>query len=483
MKIYQLRLMAATCSLAIGLSAEALAQNSNLKKFEITSSDIYRRGDNLVVSTGIDLTDVKMEAERTMIIYPTIEDGENRKVMPEVIVNGRNKHILYQRNPNKTAYTEVRRKNGTVQSVSYKQEIAYQPWMQNAQMVLYVDICGCGGNPEENTAVSVANMGNLPLNNAADWLPTVAYIVPNAEAVKNRAESGKAFLDFPVNKTNILPDYRNNPRELQSIKETIDKVKNDANVKITHIDIHGYASPEGTYANNERLAKGRAEALKLYVLKQYDFAEDIFSVTSTPEDTEGMRNFIATSTADEKEEALQLMDNGKDADSQEALLRKLNSGKLFRTLVDSCFPALRRSEYEVAYEVKPFSVAEAKEVLKNRPQQLSLQEFYAIAQTYEPGSDEYNETFETAVRMFPDDAAANLNAASTALRKRDLKAAAKYLSRSDANAPETQNNRAVLHYLEGKIQDAKGEFEAAANRGSEAAAKNLKEITISLNNQ
>lgn len=46
---------------------------------------------------------------------------------------------------------------------------------------------------------------------------------------------------------------------------------------------------------------------------------------------------------------------------------------------------------------------------------------YLVAQEMEPGSDEYNATFATAVRMFPDDPVANLNAANTALRLGDMK--------------------------------------------------------------
>lgn len=96
------------------------------------------------------------------------------------------------------------------------------------------------------------------LHHAADC----CFVSPAVEAVKNRAEEGRAYLDFPVNQTKIYPEYRRNPSELEKIKATVDVVKNDANTQITEIDITGYASPEGRYASNARLAQGRAEALK-----------------------------------------------------------------------------------------------------------------------------------------------------------------------------------------------------------------------------
>jgi len=82
------------------------------------------------------------------------------------------------------------------------------------------------------------------------------------EERKLREESGRAYLDFPLNETIIYPEYRNNPAELAKIKRSIDLIKNDTNVVISHIDIHGYASPEGPYSNNERLARERTQTLE-----------------------------------------------------------------------------------------------------------------------------------------------------------------------------------------------------------------------------
>ncbi len=62
---------------------------------------------------------------------------------------------------------------------------------------------------------------------------------PKAEAKKVRAEKGEAYLSFVVNKSYILANFRENATELKKITSTIDLVKNDKNVEITDIDIHG----------------------------------------------------------------------------------------------------------------------------------------------------------------------------------------------------------------------------------------------------
>ena len=77
----------------------------------------------------------------------------------------------------------------------------------------------------------------------------------------------------------------------------------------------------------------------------------------------------------------------------------------------------------VQSEVRPFNVDEAKELLFTRPQSLSLQEMFMVAQTYPVDSNEYLEVFETAARLYPTDTTANLNVAIAALNRQDLRTA------------------------------------------------------------
>ena len=106
-------------------------------------------------------------------------------------------------------------------------------------------------------------------------MPAYVYIRPKAEPKINVLE-GSAYIDFPVNRTEIHENYRRNPAELQKILNTIDAVKNDVDTRIISVSIKGYASPESPYSNNERLAMGRTKTLKEYVRKQYDFADSLF---------------------------------------------------------------------------------------------------------------------------------------------------------------------------------------------------------------
>ena len=282
----------------------------------------------------------------------------------------------------------------------------------------------------------------------------LAYIEPQAEKEKSRHLSGKAYLSFLVNKTDIRRDYRNNAAELSKVEETINVVRKDPNTTITHIDIHGYASPEGSYQSNARLAEGRAQAFKDYVQQLIDLPAGIFSVASTPEDWDGL---IA---ALDNPELLAIAQSDADPDVKERQMKQRYPTQWKQLLAD-VFPALRHSDYYVSYTIRPFTVEEARDIIRTKPQQLSLNEMFLVANTYAPGSKDYDEVFETAVRMYPDDETANLNAAVIALRKDDLTTAARYLTKA-GNSAEAQNARGVLAAKQGHYADAEKAFSLSA---------------------
>jgi tetratricopeptide (TPR) repeat protein len=170
-------------------------------------------------------------------------------------------------------------------------------------------------------------------------------------------------------------------------------------------------------------------------------------------------------------------DESLDYDTRELRLRSIEGGKSYAALLKDCYPALRHSDYKVQYVVRGFSVDEAKDIIKSRPQQLSLNEMFQVAQTYESGSEEFNEVFEVAVRMFPDDPTANINAAAIELQQRNWKQAEKYLLKSDPQAGATKNNEGVLWMMQGQLDKAETLFNEAKALGSAEAAKNLEEIS------
>ena len=150
---------------------------------------------------------------------------------------------------------------------------------------------------------------------------------------------------------------------------------------------------------------------------------------------------------------------------------------MYRELLRDCYPGLRHTDYVIHYTVRPYSVEEAKALLKTRPQLLSLEEMYLVAQTYEEGSEEFNEVFDIAVRMYPEDPIANINAAAMELKRGNADLAVRYLERADKSSAAAQNNQGVYYLMTGDLNQAEACFNKAKELGSAQADANLEEVS------
>lgn len=460
----------------LGGKAQTLYKN----QMRIENQSITRSDDNNVLTINLDIVlqeSLDLTSNNMATLTPFLEANGKTKVLKPIVVYGRKREIVNKRNhaTPQNVYTVIRRERNKEQKINYLVQMPYEAWMRTADMKLNIDLCGCCDVVEEKSGELITRLNISPLV----VKPSIAYITPQAEAIKHRTVEGSAFLDFPVNKYIIYPEYRRNTIELAKIRATIDTVRNDNTTTLTSIKIHGYASPEGGYANNERLAKNRTQALVDYVTSYYHFDKNLITSESTPEDWEGFRKFIASSSLDKKDEILRLMDDDSmDIDKKEREIAKLAGPQGYQYIMNDCYPGLRHSDYTVNYTVRGFNLEESKEIINRRPQLLSLQEIYRIAESCEPGSEEFNHSFQVAATMFPEDPIANLNAGAMEIQKGgDMTTAKRHLAKADQKAGETLNNLGVIALLEGDLEAAEKYFKAAKAAGLSAQADaNLKEL-------
>ena len=414
----------------------AQAQQLAGGKILVDSVLARKNGNQMDVAFRMNLNDLKMKSEQQLVFTPVMVGADSIALNP-VIIQGRNQAVRYRRladskkNPQAQVVT---RKNKTQQQVYFTQSVPYQKWMKKFKLSVKEDLCGCG-NLIEQDDTPIADIDRTPK------ITKDFFVQPKAEAKKVRAEKGEAYLSFKLNKSDILADFRENATELRKITSTIDLVKNDKDVSITNIDIHGYASPDGPYDNNKRLANNRAAALRNYVSNLYTIDDKLFTYHATPEDWEGFKKKVEASDLADKTAILAIANSSLAPDAKDQKIKKLYPAS-YRYIMSEIYPRLRHSDYTVTYTVRPFDIEEAKVILKTKPQQLSLQEMYLVAQTYEPGSPEFNEVFDIAVRLFPDDETANLNAACTDLQKGDLVTAEKHLAKA-GNSKEAERIRKI----------------------------------------
>lgn len=452
MKHYILSL-AALLGIAIGTQAQSV------KGVSVKDLRMERNKNYMSVKMTLDISRLNVRSNRAVLLTPRIV-GENDSIdLRSVGVYGRNRYYYYVRNgvSDITGGKEISfQKKEAPKTLVYEDIVPYREWMDASALALWREEYGCCseimGNEREELCQHI-----VPIK------PQMLYVTPESIPKTNEV-SGQAFIDFPVNITEILPDYRENQKELAKIHATISPLTEDGDITIKGFSIKGFASPESPLANNLRLAKGRTAALKEYVCNLYDFSAVKVDTAYTAEDWEGLRAFVERSNLEHRNEILALIGSDRHLDEKERAIKRLYP-KDYKFLLENCYPALRHSDYRIAYVIRSYTdIEEIKRVYRERPQNLSQGELYSLAQTMEQGSDEFNEVFETAVRMFPSDTVANYNAANNAMQRGDLEAAERYLSKT-GNMPKATYAKAVLAYLREDYDTAAVLFEESKKKG------------------
>ena len=467
----------------------AMAQDRSYEGTVIVEPiQLEQRGDFLHIDINFILRDVKVKSARGVDFIPQLVSSTRTYNLPRVSIKGHDEYMAYERRlavmstKEKKSYEHPyvvekgrKRKNDTIQ---YRYILPYEAWMEDAKLTLQRDECGCGESTLMNVEQLIDKVTLERILFPYVVAPHLAYLQPVAEEVKRRDIQAECFLDFEVNKINIRPEYMNNPKELAKIRTMIDDLKADPSIKVNRLDIIGYASPEGSLANNKRLSEGRAMALRDYLATRYDFSRNQYYIIFGGENWEGLVNALDTIDIEYKDEILDIIKNIPIDKGREAKLMQFRGGAPYRYMLRNIFPSLRVAICKVNYDIKNFNVDEAREVIKKRPQNLSLNEMFLVANTYPAGSQEFIDVFETAVRMYPEDEVANMNAATAALSRNDLVSAERYLNMvcSMKHLPEYTNAMGVLMLLKGEYDDAEKYLKAAAESGLEAAGHNLEEL-------
>lgn len=438
-----------------------LADAKGISPVGVDGISFDRHGDYMVIDMTLDFKPTDVESSRAQVLTPLIisENGDTL-ALPSVGVYGRQRYIQYLRNGrhplgtisnDKFAISNYTAASGNDQSIfknserpsgfAYHADTPYQDWMANSKLIMRRQLYGCADCLIAERLDPVSDYFQVD-----PTIPEIVYFQAKDTGAKIETLEGSAFVDFPVNQTIIYPEYRNNVRELGKIQSTIDTVYNDKDVTITGVWLKGYASPESPYSHNTDLAIGRTAALKKYISQLYKFPDNIMATDYEPEDWADLRRFVSNSNMDHKEEIIVMIDSNMEPDAKEAKIKRTYPAE-YKFMLQNFYPALRHTDYRITYEIKRFDdLNKIREVMRTKPNRLSLREFFLLGNATEPGSDEFNDVYETAVRMYPDDPTANINAANAALQRRDFEKADQYLKRA-GDSPEAIYARGSLAFL------------------------------------
>ena len=251
--------------------------------------------------------------------------------------------------------------------------------------------------------------------------------------------------------------------ELQSVgikdlARVLKEINDDAEGRaLEAIEVSAYASPDGSYDVNERLAERRQNVSADYLRKELKKIKMDANIDTryTAEDWDGFQELVKQSNLQDKQVILSVLSMYEDPEEREQQIR--NMSHIYTDIKDGILPELRRARLIVNYEIIGRSDEEIVAQYKQDPSKLSVEELVYGANTLMETPAEQRQWNQTLQRLYPNDYRALNNLAQLAYNEGDLQQAAQYLQQAknvNTKASEVNTNLGLLALREGNLQQA-----------------------------
>lgn len=224
------------------------------------------------------------------------------------------------------------------------------------------------------------------------------------------------------------------------------------------IEVSAYASPDGSYDLNEKLAEKRQDVSTGYLekqLKHIDMQADI-NTRFTAEDWDGFQELISQSNLQDKDVILRVLSMYQDPEEREQQIRNMSS--VFTEIAEGILPELRRARLIVCYEVIGRSDDQIMEQYAQDASKLSIEELIYGANMLVEDTGVRKQWYETCMKLYPNDYRAYNNMAQLAIMEGNSTAASSWLmkaKKANDKAAEVNANLAILALQEnGDVEQA-----------------------------
>lgn len=265
----------------------------------------------------------------------------------------------------------------------------------------------------------------------------------------------EAQVKFLVNQANL----RKSELASNSVKDFVEMLRKinreHESLNLRNVEVLGYASPEGDYAVNDRLANQRQSVSEDFVKGQMKQARVSGDVTSryTAEDWDGFQKLVAASNIQDKDVILRVLSMYQDPEQREQQIRNMSEG--FRELADGILPELRRARMIINYETVGRSDEQLKQQFAADPTKLTLDELLYTA-TLEENPADREEIYKKAAELYPKDYRAKNNiGVMEMIRGNELSALDNFQEAMDkGKQPEAYANMAMMSLQHGGLETA-----------------------------
>ena len=303
-----------------------------------------------------------------------------------------------------------------------------------------------------------------------------AAIAPDAyqRITKKKQEANIKFL---IQQANIRKsELKNN--SVQEFVRMLKQINDDREgLNLDNVEVSAYASPDGGFSINDKLANQRQKVSEQYVnqeLKKIKMDANV-DARYTAQDWEGFQELVQASDIQDKDIILRVLSMYKDPQEREQQIKNISAA--FRELADGILPQLRRSRLTINYETIGRSDAQILDQIQADATKLSIEELlYGAAISDDAARKE--QIYKLATQVYPNDGRAYNNLATLAYAKGNYDVARDYIQQAQRVAPalaEAKANRGMLALANGDIATAEQYIASATD------ANGLNEVLGNLN--
>ena len=304
-----------------------------------------------------------------------------------------------------------------------------------------------------------------------------AAVAPDAFQRIN-AQKQEANIKFLIQQATLRQsELKNN--SVQEFVKLLEQINNDREgLNLKDVEVSAYASPDGGFDLNDKLAAKRQEVTEKYVqqqLKKAKLNDASVDAKYTAEDWDGFQELVKASNIQDKDVILRVLSMYKDPQEREQQIKNISSA--FRELADGILPQLRRSRMIINYETVGRSDEQIQQQLKADPKQLSVEEMLYAA-TLVDNNNAKEDIYKATSEVYPNDARSYNNIASMEYAAGNLDAAQKYIEqaqKANGSLPEAAANLGLIALCKGDIQSAENYIAKATG------ANGLAEVLGNLN--
>ena len=336
-----------------------------------------------------------------------------------------------------------------------KTAFAYNPEMQKSDMYLTFD--ARRGKKVYNVPAVKVNYGIIvtselyrqALTNGGGCLALDSF-----QRVK--AKKQEANIKFLINQANLRKSELKNNSVGEFVKLLKEINKDREGLNLQNVEIQAYASPEGGFKFNDKLANKRQNVSEKYVRKEMKSAgvEGNLDAHYTAQDWEGFQQLVQASNIQDKDVILRVLSMYKDPQEREQQIRNMSEG--FRELADAILPELRRSRLIIHYETIGRNDEQIKAQYNEDAAKLSADELLYYA-TLEEDAAKKEEIYAKTAQLYTNDYRPLNNQAVMAFNRGDEAKAKELLAQAitkSNNAAEANATLGLIALKNGNVAEA-----------------------------